>query len=60
MTEEQRRFVRRGVRYARLLGSQFWFDWAKTSIAHGDIVTAAEQGRHALVELIHFWLDRAQ
>jgi glycosyltransferase involved in cell wall biosynthesis len=56
---EQRQLIRRGLRYSRLLGSQFWFAWARTSIGQGHVVLAAKQGRHAVVEFLHFCLDRS-
>jgi glycosyltransferase involved in cell wall biosynthesis len=58
INEEQRQLIKHGSRYSRLLGSKNWFAWAKKSLAHGDIRRAANQGRHAFGELLHFYFDR--
>jgi glycosyltransferase involved in cell wall biosynthesis len=58
ITGEQRQLVTRGLRYSRLLGSQFWFAWARKSLTQGQVSTAANQTRHALIELVHFYFDQ--
>ena len=59
VTEEQRELLKQGLRYARLLGSRDWFSWSKDSLRKRRLFVAANQGRHALVELLHFYLDRS-
>jgi hypothetical protein len=58
ISEEQRELIKRGVRYARLLGSRDWFTWSKKSASQRRLFMAANQGRHALFELFHFYFDR--
>ncbi len=58
VTQEQRELLKQGLRYARLLGSRDWFSWSKDSLRKRRLFVAANQGRHALVELLHFYLDR--
>jgi GT2 family glycosyltransferase len=53
ITEAQRRLVRDGLRYARLLGSRYWFRWAFKSLCRGQALTAINQARHGVVELAH-------
>jgi glycosyltransferase involved in cell wall biosynthesis len=54
---EQRELLREGLKFARLLGCRNWFEWAIRSLRRGDVVSAAKQGRHALVELAQFYLS---
>ena len=58
VTEEQRHLIRQGLRYARLLGSRDWFTWSRRSLNKGQLLLAANQARHAFVELLHFYFDR--
>jgi GT2 family glycosyltransferase len=59
LTSEQRELMVQGVRYARLLGSLDWFSWAKKSIQSGQPGMAANQARHALIELLRFYFGSA-
>ncbi len=58
LTGEQRRLVKHGLRYARLLGSRYWFGWAVASARRGQLVASAKYGRHALSDLVHFCATR--
>lgn len=58
VTEAQRALIKQGLRYARLLGSRDWVTWSMNSLKQGRPLMAANQVRHALVELVHFYFDR--
>jgi glycosyltransferase involved in cell wall biosynthesis len=58
LTDEQRQLIADGVRYSRLMGAHNWFTWARHSLHRRDIVSAARQVRHAVVELSHYCFDR--
>jgi glycosyltransferase involved in cell wall biosynthesis len=60
VSEEQRQLIKQGLRYSRLLGSKNWSTWAVNSLKEGHLLSAANQARHALIELLHFYFDRAE
>jgi GT2 family glycosyltransferase len=59
ISREQRELATWGYRYSSLLRSSHWFRWAQDSIRRRRLGAAANQARHALVELLRFYLDRA-
>jgi glycosyltransferase involved in cell wall biosynthesis len=59
ITDEQRRLARAGLRHARLLGSRHRFAWSLASLSRGRLLTAANQARHAVVDLAHGLRQRA-
>jgi glycosyltransferase involved in cell wall biosynthesis len=53
ISPRQRHLVRQGLRFARLLGSRHWFTWSIRSLSRGQLLTAANQARHGLIEFAH-------
>jgi len=57
LSDEQQRLVRAGVRYARLLSARYWMSWARGSASHGRLLRGANQSRHALADLIRYYVE---